>query len=167
MERQMKEWCKILAEKKWESVFRKMKMRKAVDTDRIPVEAWRGLGKEGIDILWDLMKKLWQQERIPDEWRKSIPVPIFKGKYDVQNCGNYRYKKLLSHTMKIWEKIVERRIRQKSPPRAADTHATPLLDREKWKKRIREKNADPIQTWEKARIKKERKSTVFLYHKQT
>ncbi|XP_067137277.1 uncharacterized protein [Centruroides vittatus] len=63
-----------------ESVLRKMKMEKAVGTDWIPVEAWRGLGKEGIDILWDLMKKLWQQEKIPDKWRKSILVLIFKGK---------------------------------------------------------------------------------------
>ncbi|XP_023213041.1 uncharacterized protein LOC111615841 [Centruroides sculpturatus] len=79
-----------------ESVLRKMKMWKA----------------EGIDILWELMK-LWQQEKIPDEWRKCIIVPIFKGK-DVQNCGNYRGIKILSHTMKTWEKIVERRIRQES-----------------------------------------------------
>ncbi|XP_067129611.1 general transcription factor II-I repeat domain-containing protein 2-like [Centruroides vittatus] len=33
-------------------------MGKAVGTDRILVEAWRGLGKEGIDIFWDFMKKL-------------------------------------------------------------------------------------------------------------
>ncbi|XP_067121871.1 uncharacterized protein [Centruroides vittatus] len=88
-------------------------MWKAVGTNRIPVQAWIGLGKEGIDIFWDLMKKLWQQ-KIPDEWRKSILAPVFKGKGDVQDCGNFGSIKLLSHTMKIWEKIVERRITQES-----------------------------------------------------
>ncbi|XP_023236506.1 uncharacterized protein LOC111635696 [Centruroides sculpturatus] len=100
--------------KEVESVLRKMKMGKAVGTYRILVETWRGLGKKGIDILWDLMKKLWQQEKISDNWRKSILVPIFKGKGDVQYSRNYRGIKILSHTMKIWEKIVERRIRKES-----------------------------------------------------
>ncbi len=36
---------------------------------------------------------------------------IFKEKGDVQECGNYRGIKLLSHTMKIWERIVDERVR--------------------------------------------------------
>ena len=50
--------------------------------------------------------------RMPDEWRKSTLVPIFKGKGDVQECGNYRGIKLISHSMKIWERTIERRLRQ-------------------------------------------------------
>ena len=29
----------------------------------------------------------------------------------VQSCSNYRGMKLISHTMKLWERIVERRLR--------------------------------------------------------
>ena len=33
---------------------------------------------------------------MPDEWRKSVLVPIFKKKGDIQECKNYRGIKLLS-----------------------------------------------------------------------
>ena len=48
---------------------------------------------------------------IPDEWKTSVVVPIFKGKGDVMNCGSYRGVKLLEHGMKIIERVLERRIR--------------------------------------------------------
>ena len=38
-------------------------------------------------------------------------IPIFKNKGDVQSCSNYRGIKLISHTMKLWERIIERRLR--------------------------------------------------------
>ena len=48
---------------------------------------------------------------MPDEWRNSILVPIYKNKGDVQDCGNYRGIKLMSHTMKIWERVMDGRLR--------------------------------------------------------
>ncbi|KAG5594303.1 hypothetical protein H5410_035535 [Solanum commersonii] len=39
-------------------------------------------------------------------------VPLYKNKGDIQNCNNYRGIKLLSHTMKIWERVVEMRVRK-------------------------------------------------------
>ncbi|VFQ84918.1 unnamed protein product [Cuscuta campestris] len=49
---------------------------------------------------------------MPDEWRESLLVPLFKGKGDIQSCENYRGIKLLSHTMKVWEQIIECRVRK-------------------------------------------------------
>ncbi|KAK3527092.1 hypothetical protein QTP86_010832 [Hemibagrus guttatus] len=49
---------------------------------------------------------------MPDEWRRSVLVPIFKNKSDVQRCSNYREIKLMSHTMKLWERVVEARLRK-------------------------------------------------------
>ncbi|KAI5094295.1 hypothetical protein C0J45_16019 [Silurus meridionalis] len=43
------------------------------------------------------------------EWRRSVLVPIFKYKGDVQTCSNYRGSTLISHTMKLWERVVEAR----------------------------------------------------------
>ena len=48
---------------------------------------------------------------MPEEWRDSVLIPIFKNKGDVQSCSNYRGIKLISHTMKLWERIVEKRLR--------------------------------------------------------
>ena len=38
-------------------------------------------------------------------------VPIFRGKGDVQDCRNYRGIALMSHTLKLFEKIIEERLR--------------------------------------------------------
>ena len=35
-----------------ESALKKMKKNKATGPDEIPVEAWRVLGGEGVDLLW-------------------------------------------------------------------------------------------------------------------
>ena len=71
--------------------------------DGIPVEVWKCLGEEGIDMLWDLMKGIYEQEQIPTEWRDSVIIPTYKEKGDIQDCGNYRGIKLMSHTTKVWE----------------------------------------------------------------
>ena len=39
-------------------------------------------------------------------------VPLYKGKEDMKECGNYRGIKLISHTMKLWEMVIETSIRK-------------------------------------------------------
>ncbi|KAK3574867.1 hypothetical protein QTP86_018328 [Hemibagrus guttatus] len=53
-----------------------------------------------------------ESEKMPEEWRRSVLVPIFKNKGDVQSCSNYRGIKLMSHTMKLWERVVEAKLRK-------------------------------------------------------
>ncbi|MCJ8748701.1 hypothetical protein PDJAM_G00167790 [Pangasius djambal] len=57
-------------------------------------------------------KRVLESEKMPEEWRRSVLVPIFKNKGDVQSCSNYRGIKLMSHTMKLWERVVEARLRK-------------------------------------------------------
>ncbi|KAK3550945.1 hypothetical protein QTP70_010120 [Hemibagrus guttatus] len=59
-----------------------------------------------------LFNRVLESERMPEEWRRSVLVPIFKNKGDVQSCSNYRGIKLMSHTMKLWERLVEARLRK-------------------------------------------------------
>ena len=40
-------------------------------------------------------------------------IPIYKNKGHPQCCGNYKEIKLMSHTMKIWERINEARVRDR------------------------------------------------------
>ena len=42
---------------------------------------------------------------------KSVTVPIWKGKGDVAECANYRPVRLLCHTVKILERVLDSRIR--------------------------------------------------------
>ena len=51
---------------------------------------------------------------MPEEWWDSVIVPIFKEKRDIQDCGNYRGIKMISHTMKIWERVIDRRLSEET-----------------------------------------------------
>lgn len=92
--------------------LKRMKVGKAVGPDNIPIEVWRYLGEVGLVWLTKLFNHIFQSNKMPDEWRKSILVPIFKNKGDIQSCTNYRGIKLMSHTMKLWERVIEHRLRK-------------------------------------------------------
>ena len=91
--------------------LKRMKSGKAVGPDDIPVEVWKCLGEVAVEFLTGLFNRILDSEKMPEEWRRSVLVPIFKNKGDVQSCGNYRGIKLMSHTMKLWERVVEARLR--------------------------------------------------------
>ena len=92
--------------------LRKVKKGKARGPDDIPVEAWIALGNKGVKFLMKFFNRLLRGEKMPDEWRRSVLVPLYKGKGDIKECGNYRGITLMSHTMKLWERIIEARIRK-------------------------------------------------------
>ena len=96
-----------------ERAMSKMKKGKATGPDNIPVEAWKVLGRFGVDVLLTIFNTIMENEQMPEEWRNSTLIPIFKNKGDIQNCSNYRGIKLMSHTLKMWERVIERRLREK------------------------------------------------------
>ena len=71
------------------------------------------VGKMGIKFLTRLFNRLLVGERMPEEWRRSVLIPIYKNKGDAQCCGNCRGIKLISHTIKVWERIIEARLRDR------------------------------------------------------
>ncbi|XP_071698697.1 uncharacterized protein [Rutidosis leptorrhynchoides] len=89
-----------------------MGRNKAVGPDQIPIEAWRCLGDDGVRWLTCLFNKTLRSSKMPMEWRVSETIPIYKNKGDAQTCGNYRGIKLLSYTMKLWERVIETRLRR-------------------------------------------------------
>ncbi|KAK3535794.1 hypothetical protein QTP70_021107 [Hemibagrus guttatus] len=92
--------------------LKRMKSGKAIGPDDIPVEFWKCLGEAAVEFLTSLFNRVLESERMPEEWRRSVLVQIFKNKGDVQSCSNYRGIKLMSHTMKLWERVVEARLRK-------------------------------------------------------
>ena len=44
---------------------------------------------------------------IPEDWKSSVVLPIYKGKGDPMECRSYRGIKLLEHAMKVVERIFE------------------------------------------------------------
>ena len=76
------------------------------------MEVWIALGNKGVEFLVKFFNKILRGEKIPDEWRRSVLVPLYKDKGDIKECGNYRGIKLMSHTMKLWERVIEARVRK-------------------------------------------------------
>ncbi|KAH1125341.1 hypothetical protein GYH30_014768 [Glycine max] len=94
--------------------LKRMSNGKAVGPDNIPIEVWKTLGDRGLEWLTELFNEIMRSKRMPEEWRRSTLVPIYKNKGDIQNCANYRGIKLMSHTMKLWERVIERRLRKET-----------------------------------------------------
>ncbi len=54
---------------------------------------------------------LYQTGNIPQEWGGSVICPIYKNKGDFLKCENYRGISLLNDAFKIYESVLERRLR--------------------------------------------------------
>ena len=91
--------------------IRKMKNEKATGPDDIPVDVWKLLGQRGAEILSALFNKIADDHDIPASWQSSVTVPIYKGKGDISDCSNYRPIRLLCHGMKIFERVIDARLR--------------------------------------------------------
>ncbi|KAM2958878.1 hypothetical protein FF1_028774 [Malus domestica] len=94
--------------------LKKMKHIKAVGPNDIPIKVWKVLGETRIAWLTDIFNRILKMKKMSNEWRKSTLVPIYKNKGDIQNCMNYRGIKLMNHTMKLLERVIEHRLRQKT-----------------------------------------------------
>jgi hypothetical protein len=61
-------------------------------------------------MLHPLFEKMWQEEKVPKEWREGIIVKI-PNKGDTTNCINWRGITLLSMPSKILSRIILNRIK--------------------------------------------------------
>ena len=62
----------------------KIKKGKAQGSDDIPVEVWIALGNKGVEFLVNFFNRLLQGEKMPDDWRRSVLVSLYKGKRDIK-----------------------------------------------------------------------------------
>src|SRR5260221_4755745 len=63
--------------------------------------------------MTDVCNAIVKKGRIPADWIKSWMVNVCKGKGDALECGSYRGIKLLDHVMKVFERVIERRVRNR------------------------------------------------------
>jgi len=95
-----------------EKAIKRMKNGKATGHTEVVSEMFKASGEVGLSWIRDLTNLIVTQECIPKDWCNSILVPVYKGKGDPMDCGSYRAVKLLEHTMKIVERILESRLRE-------------------------------------------------------
>jgi hypothetical protein len=104
-------FARRIQESEVKDVLKRMKGGKVMGPDGIPIKVWRSFGDVAIVWLTKLFNLIFRSNKMPDKWRRGILVSIFKNKGDVQSCTNYWGIKLMSHTMKLWERIIEHRLR--------------------------------------------------------
>uniref|UniRef100_A0A7I4Z3B2 Reverse transcriptase domain-containing protein n=1 Tax=Haemonchus contortus TaxID=6289 RepID=A0A7I4Z3B2_HAECO len=106
---------KLWTEDEVRIAIEKMKVGKATGPDGVPIEAWEALGEHGIKWLTRFLNTVSAEGRIPDAWRRSAIDPIFKQKGDAMDCSNYRGIRLAAHTIKLYERLVDSRLRDLVP----------------------------------------------------
>ena len=86
--------------------------RKGV-VDEIHVESRHCMGTFAVLLRYRLVNSVLKTVNMPSEWRRSILVPAVKGKGDIyKNVKKYRGLKLLSHTFQLWERVMNKRLRE-------------------------------------------------------
>ena len=64
--------------------LRKKKKGKAQGPDDILAEAWIALRNKAVEFLVNFFNRLLREEKMPDEWRRSVLVSLYKGKGDIK-----------------------------------------------------------------------------------
>ena len=90
----------------------KMKLGKAAESSEVNMDMIIASGTFGVGVMKKLCQRVFDRKGMPEEWKTSVVVTIFKGKGDVMDCGVYRGVELLEHATKIVERVLENRIRE-------------------------------------------------------
>jgi sorting nexin-29 len=88
-----------------------LKINKAPGEDNIIAELIKNASQELKKRLYTLISEIWRQEKMPDDWKIGLIVPIFK-KGDKMKCENYRGITLLNVAYKILSTIILEQLKE-------------------------------------------------------
>ena len=94
------------------SAMKEMKRGRAPGPSGVTSDLLKLAGKESVKELTRIFNEIMKKGELPEDWKSSYTIPIYKGKGDALQCGNYRGVRLLEHGMKIYEKVLEKRLRK-------------------------------------------------------
>jgi len=86
----------------------------------------QALNEEGIDILWSLIDKTYETDKIPIDMLVFVALSKVSGTLD---CTKHRAISLMFHTLKLVLKIVLRRLRRQLLPEIGDNQFGFMKDR--------------------------------------
>ena len=87
----------------------KLKSHKSPGIDEKPAELIKAGDGTICGEIHKLITCIWKKEKLPEEWKESIIVPIHK-KGDKTDCNNYRGISLLPTTYKMLSNILLSRL---------------------------------------------------------
>ncbi|XP_019241864.1 PREDICTED: uncharacterized protein LOC109221887 [Nicotiana attenuata] len=80
-------YCRDIEVDEVMEAMRKMRRGRATGPDEIPVELWRCVGRAGLEWLTGLFNIIFKTNRMPEEWRRSTMVPLYKNKVPLFSRG--------------------------------------------------------------------------------
>lgn len=92
-----------------EEGLRWLKRNKAAGPDGLSPSLFKEGGQVIVQELTSLLQCIWETERVPQDWCKSVVVPIFK-KGDRTSCENHRGISLVSVASKLLTGLLLRRL---------------------------------------------------------
>jgi hypothetical protein len=93
----------------FELAIEKFKSHRSPGIDQIPAELIKAGGRTIRCAIHKLIIAIWNEEELPEVWKESIIVPIYK-KGDKTDCSNYRGISLLLIIYKILSNILLSRL---------------------------------------------------------
>ena len=92
-------------------IIRKLKTNKAPGPDNIPPELINHGGRTLNKKIYNLMKQIWEENKMPEQWKEGLICPIYKNG-DRLKCTNYRPITLLNIVYKIFAILLNKRLIQ-------------------------------------------------------
>ena len=96
-----------------ERVLKGLKNNKATGMDGIPYEFYKHGGERIVDMLWNLFREVWREERVPQKWNESRVILLHKGGHkSKKELKNYRPIALNDTIGKIFCMCLNERVRE-------------------------------------------------------
>jgi len=92
--------------------LKSMKVGKCGGESEVTTELLKAGEGVVVEQLTKLFNHIWQEQKPPDDWKKSTIIPVYKRKGDTLNCANYRPIKLVEHAMKVLERVLVNRLKE-------------------------------------------------------
>ena len=88
-----------------------MTNREASGSSATTSDLFKYAGETGVAELHELFQGMFGSGECPTEWSESLTVAIYEGKGFPLQCSKPRGLSLLDHGMKIFEKVLDRSLR--------------------------------------------------------
>ena len=101
-----------VTEEEVEGLLKNIRNGKAPGPSGVTSDLLKGAGVTGVKELTKVYERIEEEVRVPEQWGESYTIMIYKEKADALMCDKYIGVRLMEHSMKVWEKILEGRLRE-------------------------------------------------------
>ncbi len=93
-----------------QNAVKKLQSGRAPGSDGITGELMKAALDPFTMRLHHLSERIWEEERVPTEWKEGVIISFYKNKGDIRNPANYRPITLLSTPSKVVTSVILRRL---------------------------------------------------------